>query len=146
MFGPFDDQNLSGQPDLLSLSRERLVEAFSVIRNAGLQGVSQAEILQLTRDLNRALDLQHQANITGSTSNATMSIAFSTQLSSKATALQNEAQLQRVQLEILVYSTAFWVALLSALVVMEAHRIDGWLRERRTLRMRLISGGRSNAA
>lgn len=139
MFGPFGGENLSGQQDLILLSRESLIQAFLAVRDASLHGVSQSDIIQLTNDLNRALELQSQANANGS-------IALSSQVSSKATILQNEAMLQSIRLEILVYSTTFWAALLSALIVLEAHRITGWWRTQQRLRIRLSSGERADAA
>ena len=125
---------------------QRLVEAFLAVQKADLNGISLNDSRALVNELNTALSLEQSANSTGSVSNATLSTSISSQVLSQAESLQNEAQARTIQVAVLVYSAAFWIALLTSLLMVEFHRIPNFLRKRRLFRNNFETGARKVSA
>ena len=84
LFGLYRGPSSRGQSDPLSLSREKLLDGFRDVQNADSLGISPEDSANLVRNLNVALVLQEQANASGSSSLAVLSINQSTSVSTRA--------------------------------------------------------------
>ncbi len=128
----------------VSDSWAKLVQALKSVQEADRLGAPSNETAELSSELNLALayygnarQLSLKGDLTGSEAYAQLSIKTSDSVMSKAVALQNEAEGQRATTQALAYLTALGASLLSALVVMEYHRIPNFLRKRKFLKTKL---------
>ena len=134
----------SSQSSPVSDSWAKLVQALQSVQEADRLGAPSDEAAQLSSELNLALayygnasQLFLKGNLTESYVYAQLSIKTSSSVMSKAIALQNEAEGQRTTTQALAYLAALGASLLSAIVVMEYHRIPLLLRKRRFLKTKL---------
>ncbi len=115
--------SVSAQNNPAETPQERLFEAFRAVRNADLHSVSGSDIAQLSSQLNQAMDLLQQGN-------DNMSSELSAETESRALALQSAAQDEALRVRVLAYATAFLAAVISALGVTKADRIQQAIRRR----------------
>ncbi len=125
LFGVRLGSTSRGQSDPLSLSREKLLDGFRDVQNVDSWGISREDSANLVRDLNVALDLQEQANASGSYSLAALSINQSRSVSTRAISLGNSAQSGSLVRSVGGYGVSLVAAALTALLVVESHRLNG---------------------
>ncbi len=128
-------EGASAQADQITISGNKLIEAFQSVQDADLQGASQVDIARLANQLNKALFYIENAN--GSNSYANMSATLSSQISDSALVLQNRARSQVFLVQVWAYSIAIVSALFSTLLLMEAHRVRDSLQKRRFFKLPL---------
>ncbi len=129
------DEGAWAQADQITVSRNKLIEAFQAVQAADLQGASQVDIARLANQLNKALFYIENAN--GSNSYANMSATLSSQITGSALVLQNRALSQVLLAQAWAYSIAIVTSLFSTLLLMEAHRIRDFLQKRRFFKLPL---------
>jgi hypothetical protein len=137
----------------VATARQDLAQALQSIQTAEQQGASNTDLLPLTAQLNTALQYEETADMFARQGNATLSeqyavqsINISTQVSYQAQRLGNTAQTTSLYRTTLSYTLAVVLALLSAVVILEADRIGRLLRRRRLLKARIDYGGREHAS
>src|SRR5213594_2038640 len=135
-------ENASGQSSQVDDSRSKLVQAF-VVQQADLQGASPAQISLLANNLNLALHYEENAtelftkNITASNIEATKSVNLSNATSVQALGVASTARTQALYGQVAAYSTAIAAGFLSALLVLESHRLNDLVRKMKLRRMRI---------
>jgi len=128
LFGAYQGSTSRAQPDPLSLAREKLLDGFRDIQSAESLGVSREASNNLVRNLNVALELQEQANASGSSQLAVLSVNESTSVSTRALSLGNSAQLEGFLRSAEGYGVSIGAAVLTALLGLESHRLNRLLR------------------
>jgi hypothetical protein len=143
----------SAQQNDVSTAKQDLVQALQAIQTAEQRGASNSDLLPLTTQLNTALQYEEtaetfarQGNSTLSQQYAIQSINISTRVSYQAQSLGNSAQTATLYRTTLSYVLAVILALLLAVVVLEADRLRRLLRKRRLLRATIDYGGTKNAS
>ncbi len=136
LFGVYHGSISRGQSDSLSVSREKLLEGLRDVQRADSLGISREDSSNLVRDLNVALDLQEQANASGSFSLAVQSTGESANVSTRAISLGNSAQSGSLLLSVEGYGVSIVAAALTALLGVESHRLNGFLGRRNVSRTR----------
>ncbi len=133
-----------GQSSSPGTAFDKLVQAFVAVQDAESHGVSHGDIIQLAIELNTAFGyyqnstrLSGENNSTGATTYATLTINLSSDVSSKARILENNAQNQLLLSQALAYATALVIAVISAILTVEFHRIRAFLHRRRIFRSQL---------
>ncbi len=134
-------REISGQTDLVQESKARLLQAFDSVQQADRLGAPSDAIAQLSAELNTALEdynlasqLFLKGNVTGSEYYARLSNGNSTSILSRALVLQNDAEGQRANEKLIAYLAAIAASIVSALIVLEYHRIPNFLRKRRLVK------------
>jgi len=136
-------ENASGQSSQVDDSRSKLVQAFVLVQQADLQGASTAQISLLANNLNLALHYEENAtelftkNITASNIEATKSVNLSNATSVQALGVASTARTQALYGQVAAYSTAIAAGFLSALLVLESHRLNDLVRKMKLRRMRI---------
>ena len=136
-----------GQTSQISTARSDIVKAFQAIQTAEEQGASRADLQPLIVHLNQALQLEENATLEqGSDPNqasydALQSINIANNVYSQAQDIGNAAQTSTRSQTILAYATALAAAALSALALMQAHRVARFFRSRRLRRATIRLGG-----
>lgn len=92
-------------------------------------------------DYNLASQLSLEGNATRSEYYARLSMGNSTSIIAKALVLQNNAESQRANEKLLAYLAAIAASIVSALIVLEYHRIPSLLRKRKLVKTRIKIGG-----
>jgi hypothetical protein len=144
---------VAAQSGEVAAARQDLAQALLAIQTAEQQGATNSDLLPLTTQLNIALQYEETADTFARQGNATLaqqyavqSINISTQVSYQAQSLGNTAQTTSLYRTTLSYILAVILALLSALVILEADRIRRFLRKRRLLKATIDYGGREHAS
>ena len=136
LFGVYHGPTSRGQSDPLSLSRGKLLDGLRDVQNSDSLGISPEDSAKLVKDLNVALVLQEQANASGSSSLAVLSINQSTSVSTRAISLGNSAQLGSLFRPVEGYGLAIVAGALTALLGVESHRLNGLFGRRRVSQRR----------
>jgi hypothetical protein len=136
-------KSTSGQSTTVDLAHSKLIEAFVLVNQADQQGASQAQISQLSNDLNLALSYEENAtlllgkNSTASEVAANKSVNVSYTTSIQALSVASTARTQAFYLQIEGYSLALAAGFGCALLVLEFHRFSDFVRAMRLRRVRL---------
>jgi hypothetical protein len=136
-------ENSSGQSAQVDDARSKLVQAFVLVQQADLQGASPTQISLLASNLNLALYYEENAtelfakNITASDIYATKSVNLSNATSVQALGIASTARTQALFGQVTAYSIAVAAGFLSALLVLEVHRLNDLVRKMKLGRMRL---------
>ena len=137
----------SAQPSDVNTAKQDLVQALRAIQTAEQQGASTSDLLPLTTQLNTALQYEETADLFAGQGNATLSqqyaiqsINISTQISYQPQSLGSTAQTTALYRTTLSYSLAVILAILSAVMVLEANRLRRVLGKRRLLKARIDYG------
>jgi hypothetical protein len=116
----------------------KLIQAFSAVQGADSNGVSRDNLVQLSTGLNTALGyytnasrLLSENNSTGAEAYASISINLSSNVSARAVKLGSDARAQLLLVRESAYGVAFVMAVISAYVVTEFHRIQRLWRRRK---------------
>ena len=121
----------------ITTARTEIVKAFQAVQSAELRGASSADLQPLISLLNQALDLEENATREQDTdpnrasSDALQSINISNNVSYQAQNLGNNAQISTQNQSIVAYTIAVLAAALSALALMEAHKVIRFFLNRR---------------
>jgi len=141
------------QSSEVATAKQDLVQALQAIQTAEQLGASNSDLVPLTAQLNTALKYEEsadmfarQGNATAAQQNAIQSINISLQVSFQAQRLGNAAQTATLYRTILFYVLAVILALLSAVLILEADRIRRLLGRRRLLKARIDYGGSEHAS
>ncbi len=120
----------------------KLNAAFTDVQNANSEGVSAAKISELSDELNTALSyretavlLNENGNLTGSDYYSSLSGNLSSRVSAEARELGASANSQLLLGRLLAALVVELAAIFSALLLVEFHRIKGFVRKRRMQRM-----------
>lgn len=134
----------SAQSTSATESWTEIIQAFQSVQKANTLGAPSQQIIQLTAELNKALEyygnstqLRTKGDLTGSDSYARLSNSTAASVLSKALVLQSEAESRRANGQAIAYFAAIIASMISTLLVMEYHRIPNFLRKRKGLRTRL---------
>jgi hypothetical protein len=136
-------EKASGQSAQVEDAQSKLVQAFVSVQQADLQGASPAQISLLTGNLNLALYYEENAtqlfakNVTESDIYASKSVNLSTATSVQALSIASAARTQVIFGQVAAYSIAVAAGFLSALLVLEVHRLSDFVRKMKLRRMRL---------
>jgi len=136
-------EKTSGQSVQVDDARSKLVQAFVLVQQADLQGASPTQISLLASNLNLALYFEENAtqlfakNMTASDIAASKSVNLSNSTSVQALSIASTTRTQALFRQVAAYSIAVAVGLLSALLVLEFHRVNDLVRKMRLRRMRL---------
>ena len=131
------------QTQEITTARTEIVKAFQAIQNAERHGALNADLQPLIQQLNQALELEENATLEQDTDpnrasrDALQSINISDNVSFQAQNLDSLAQTSTRNQSILSYTFAVLAAALSALVVMETHRVARFIRTRRLKRAKI---------
>jgi hypothetical protein len=134
----------SAGPATLTDASNKLIQAYLAVQKADALGAPPQDIAQMSADLNTALVLYGNASRFASEGNqaesaldAGLSLQISSNVTVRALALQSEAEAQATNARVVAYLTAVVLAALSALLIMEYHRVPNFFRKRRLMRMRI---------
>ncbi len=132
----------SGQSTQIGDATSKLNAAFADVQNANSEGVSAAKISELSDELNTALSyretavlLNENGNLTGSDYYSSLSGNLSSRVSAEARELEANANSQLLLGRLLAALVVELAAIFSALLLVEFHRIKGFVRKRRMQRM-----------
>ncbi len=133
----------SGQAAQGDDASSKLLQAFVLVQQADLQGASPAQISLLTSNLNLALYYEENAtqlfvkNITASNIYASKSVNLSNVTSVQALSIASTARTQAFFGQVAAYSVAVAAGFLSALLVLEIHRLNDLVHKMKLRRIRL---------
>ena len=136
-------ENASGLSAQVDDARSKLVQAFVLVQQADSQGASPTQISLLASNLNLALYYEENAtqlfakNLTASNIYASKSVSLSNATSLQALGIASTARMQALFGQVTAYSIAIAAGLLSALLVLEFHRLNDLVRKMKLRRMRL---------
>jgi len=136
-------EKTSGQSSQVNDARSKLVQAFVLVQQADLQGASPTQISLLASNLNLALYFEENAtqlfakNMTASDIAASKSVNLSNSTSVQALGIASTARTQALFGQVAAYSIAVAAGFLSALLVLEFHRVSDLVRKMKLRRMRL---------
>ncbi len=134
LFGGHQGYTVHAQADPFSLSRQKLLDGLRDVQAADLFGVSREDSDSLVRDLNAALSLQEQANATGSSALAFLSINQSSSVSTRAISLGNIAQSAGLGRAVEGYGASIIAAAMTALLVVESPRVSSLMKKQKSQR------------
>ena len=130
----------------LADSGNQLILAYQAVQKADSLGAPSDQVAALSTQLNDALGYYNTANELYSQGNSTWEY-FSTLSSNKSTiilanaiVLQNNAESNRTNGLVYAYTTAIIGAMLSAILILEYHRIPNFLRKRKLFGIKLRQG------
>jgi hypothetical protein len=133
----------AGQSSQIDNATSKLNAAFMDVRTANSDGVSAAKVSELTNELNTALSYDETAvilydagNFTGSGYYASLSGNLSSTVSAEAKGLEVDAKNQMFFWWLFANLVAQLAAVLSALVLIEFHHMESFVRRRRLQRTR----------
>src|SRR5713101_2451066 len=133
----------SGQSAQVDDAQSKLVQAFVLVQQADLQGASPTQISLLASNLNLALYYEENAtqlfgkNITASNIYASKSVNLSNVTSVQALSIASTARTQAFFGQVAAYSVAVAAGFLSALLVLEIHRLNDLVHKMKLRRIRL---------
>lgn len=136
-------EKASGQSAQVDDAQSKLVQAFVLVQQADLQGASPAQISLLASNLNLALSYEENAtqliskNLTASNIYASKSANLSNATSFQALSIASTARTQVFFGQVAAYSVAIIVGFGSALLVLEVHRLNDFVRKMKLGRTRL---------
>ncbi len=137
----------AAQPSPVSQSGAELIRAFEAVQKADSLGAPPDLVASLSSQLNTALEnyneasqLSREGNVSGSEYFSTLANQTSTSVTSQAIVLQNVAESDRTNGQLIAYATAMVAAAVSAFTVLEAHRAPNFLRKRRLFKTELREG------
>ncbi len=110
-------------------------------------GAPSDQVASLSAQLNTALEYYNKAsqlytedNLTGSEYFSFLANQTSTSVISQALVLQNSAEINKTNEQLIAYATAVIAAAISALTILEVHRIPNLFRKRKLLETELREG------
>jgi hypothetical protein len=128
-------------------SGNTLMSAFQAVQKADNLGAPPDQVSVLSTQLNTALanyntavELSSKGDITDSEYYSTLSNTESTLVLDKALALQNQAETDRTNQQIMAYSMAIAASIVSSTLILESHRIRNFFRRRRLFGIKLLLG------
>jgi hypothetical protein len=128
-------------------SGNSLMRAFQAVQKADNLGAPSDQVSVLSTQLNTAIahyntavELSSMGDIMGSEYYSTLSNTESTLVLDKALALQNEAETERTNQQIVAYSMAIVASMVSSALILESHRIRNFFRRRRLFGTKLLLG------
>ncbi len=135
------------QSDPANGSATGLIHAFEEIQKADILGAPSDQVASLSAQLNTALEYYNRAsqlyaegNLTGSEYFSFLANQTSTSVISQALVLQNSAESSRTNEQLIAYATAVMAAAISALSILEVHRIPNLFRKRKLFKTELREG------
>jgi hypothetical protein len=134
---------VSGQSTPVDIAQGKIVQAFQIVQQADLDGASPAAVSQLASSLNLALSYEQRAiqllptDRSGSGVYASLSLNLSTTTTVQALSVASAARTQTLLSQLGAYSLALAAGLGSALLVIELHRVQNFVRKIRLRRLRL---------
>ena len=134
----------------LTDSGNQLILAYQAVQKAGSLGAPSDQVAALSTQLNEALEyyntaiqLSSDGNVTGSEYFSILSNNKSTIILANAIVLQNNAENGRTSERLAAYTTAIIGAMVSAILILEYHRIPNFLRKRKLFGIKLRQGDQS---
>jgi hypothetical protein len=131
-------QPASAQPNPTT-AWNQLINAFRITQQADSLGPSRVEMANFTNELNTALAyyemanvLANQGNMIGAEAFSNMSYQLSSNVAAQATNLRGNIESQITVKQVIAYSVAVGASFVSALLLVESHRIRTILRKFRT--------------
>jgi hypothetical protein len=125
-------------------SGTELIRAFEAVQKADSLGAPPDQVASLSSQLNTALEdyneasqLSSEGNTTGAEYFSILANQTSTSVTSQAIVLQNVAESDKTNGQLIAYATAMVAAAVSAFTILEAHRIPNFLRKRKLLKTKL---------
>lgn len=130
LFGVYRGPTVRAQGDPFALSQQKLLSAFHDVQAADSSGVSREDSSSLVRGLNSALSLQEQANDSGSSVLAYLSINQSSCVSLRAISSEKTARSGSLARVFEGYGASIVAAALTALLGVESHRLIGLMKRK----------------
>ena len=131
----------------LTDSGNQLILAYQAVQKADNLGAPTDQVAALSTQLNDALgyyntaiELNSEGNVTGSEYFSILSNNKSTIILANAIVLQGNAENSRTNELLVAYTTAIIGAMLSAILMLEYHRIPNFLRKRKLFGIKLRQG------
>ena len=125
-------------------SGNQLILAYQAVQKADSLGAPLDQVADLSTKLNDALgyyntaiELYSEGNVTGSEHFSILSNNKSTIILANAIVLQQNAENSRTNKLLVTYTTAIIGAMLSAILVLEYHRIPNFFRKRKLFGIKL---------
>jgi len=137
----------AGQSINVDASRNELILAYQAVQKADSLGAPSDQVAPLSTQLNAALgyyntaiELASEGNITQSQLFSSMSNNASNIVLTKALALQGETENRNTNERLVAYTSAIIASMISAVLVLEYHRIPNFFRKRRLFNTKLEEG------
>ena len=133
-----------GQSISVGESGNNLLLAYQAVQRADSLGASSDKVAALSSQLNTALayyndavEFSSEGNLTEAQRYSALSNNTSSAVLAQALVLQQQAQTDKTSQQVLAYVTAIAGSVLSALFILEYHRIPNFVRKRKLLKTRI---------
>ena len=137
----------AGQSINVGASGNELILAYQAVQKADSLGAPSDQVAPLSTQLNAALgyyntaiELASEGNITQSQLFSSMSNNASNIVLTEALALQGETENRNTNERLVAYTSAIIASMISAVLVLEYHRIPNFFRKRRLFNTKLEEG------